>query len=32
CDRALDNAVITSSDRRDAALAARLSAIAGRVL
>jgi 5'-methylthioadenosine phosphorylase len=32
CDRALDNAVITAPDRRDAALAAKLDAVAGRVL
>ncbi|MEE8363466.1 MAG: S-methyl-5'-thioadenosine phosphorylase, partial [Dehalococcoidia bacterium] len=32
CDRALDSAVITAPDRRDPQLAARLSAVAGRVL
>ena len=32
CDRALDNAVITAPARRDATLAAKLSAVAGRVL
>jgi 5'-methylthioadenosine phosphorylase len=32
CDRALDYAVITASDRRDPALAAKLDAVAGRVL
>jgi 5'-methylthioadenosine phosphorylase len=32
CDRALDNAVITSADRRGKALAAKLDAVAGRVL
>jgi 5'-methylthioadenosine phosphorylase len=32
CDRALDHAVITAPDRRDAALAAKLDAVAGRVL
>jgi 5'-methylthioadenosine phosphorylase len=32
CDRALDHAVITAPDRRDKALAARLDAVAGRVL
>ncbi len=32
CDRALDHAVITAADRRDKSLAARLDAVAGRVL
>lgn len=32
CDRALDNAIITASERRDPALLARLDAVAGRVL
>jgi 5'-methylthioadenosine phosphorylase len=32
CDRALDHAVITAPDRRDSALAAKLDAVAGRVL
>jgi 5'-methylthioadenosine phosphorylase len=32
CDRALDHAVITSPDRRDPALLAKLDAVAGRVL
>lgn len=32
CDRALDNAVITGPDARDAALVAKLDAVAGRVL
>ena len=32
CDQALDNAVITAPDRRSAALAAKLDAVAGRVL
>jgi len=32
CDRALDHAIITASDRRDAALAAKLRIVAGRVL
>src|SRR3954447_19266508 len=32
CDRALDNAVITAPSMRDPALAAKLSAVAGRVL
>ena len=32
CDRALDNAIITAPDRRDPALAAKLDAVAGRVL
>jgi 5'-methylthioadenosine phosphorylase len=32
CDRALDNALITAPDRRDAGLVARLDAVAGRVL
>jgi 5'-methylthioadenosine phosphorylase len=32
CDRALDNAMITSPDRRDKALAAKLDAVAGRLL
>lgn len=32
CDRALDSAVITAPGRRDPQLAARLSAVAGRVL
>ena len=32
CDRALDNAVITSPEFRDKALAAKLDAVAGRVL
>ena len=32
CDRALDNALITAPDRRDAALLSRLDAVAGRVL
>jgi len=32
CDRALDNAIITAVDRRDPALAAKLDAVAGRVL
>jgi len=32
CDRALDNAIITAPGMRDAALALRLDAVAGRVL
>jgi 5'-methylthioadenosine phosphorylase len=32
CDRALDNAIITSDAHRDPALAEKLSAVAGRVL
>ena len=32
CDRALDYAVITAADRRDAGLTAKLDAVAGRVL
>ena len=32
CDRALDHAIMTAADARDAALVARLSTIAGRVL
>ncbi|MDP6475859.1 MAG: S-methyl-5'-thioadenosine phosphorylase [Alphaproteobacteria bacterium] len=32
CDRALENAVITAPDARDAAMVARLDAVAGRVL
>jgi 5'-methylthioadenosine phosphorylase len=32
CDRALDNAVITAAGQRDPGLAAKLSAVAGRVL
>jgi 5'-methylthioadenosine phosphorylase len=32
CHRALDNAVITAPDKRDAALVAQLMAVAGRVL
>ena len=32
CDRALDNALMTAPDARDAALAAKLDAVAGRVL
>ena len=32
CDRALDNAVITAPEMRDAALAGKLDAVAGRVL
>ncbi len=32
CDRALDNAIITSSDHRGSALTAKLDAIAGRLL
>jgi 5'-methylthioadenosine phosphorylase len=32
CDRALDNAVITAAACRDPALAAKLDAVAGRVL
>jgi 5'-methylthioadenosine phosphorylase len=32
CDRALDNAVITAPDRRDATLIGKLDAVAGRVL
>ncbi len=32
CDRALDNAIITSPDVRDPALMAKLDAVAGRVL
>jgi 5'-methylthioadenosine phosphorylase len=32
CDRALDHAIITAPDRRDAALAAKLRIVAGRVL
>ena len=32
CDRALENAVMTAPDARDAALAAKLDAVAGRVL
>ena len=32
CDHALENALITASDHRDAALLARLDAVAGRVL
>jgi 5'-methylthioadenosine phosphorylase len=32
CDRALDHAIITAPDRRAAVLAAKLDAVAGRVL
>ena len=32
CDRALDNAILTAPDKRDPALVAKLSAVAGRVL
>ena len=32
CDRALDNALITAPDKRDAALIGKLDAVAGRVL
>jgi 5'-methylthioadenosine phosphorylase len=32
CDRALDFAVMTAPDKRDAALVSRLDAVAGRVL
>ena len=32
CDHALEHAVMTAPDRRDAALVARLDAVAGRVL
>jgi 5'-methylthioadenosine phosphorylase len=32
CDRALENAVMTAPEARDAALAAKLDAVAGRVL
>ncbi len=32
CDRALDGAILTPKDQRDAATVARLSAVAGRVL
>jgi 5'-methylthioadenosine phosphorylase len=32
CQRALDNALITSPEARDPAVAARLDAVAGRVL
>jgi 5'-methylthioadenosine phosphorylase len=32
CDRALDHAILTAPDRRDPAMRARLSAVAGRVL
>jgi 5'-methylthioadenosine phosphorylase len=32
CDRALDNAVITATHMRDPALAAKLDAVAGRIL
>ncbi|MDI3308663.1 MAG: S-methyl-5'-thioadenosine phosphorylase [Acetobacteraceae bacterium] len=32
CDRALDNAIITASEKRDPALLAKLDAVAGRVL
>ncbi|MCZ0812936.1 MAG: S-methyl-5'-thioadenosine phosphorylase [Pseudomonadota bacterium] len=32
CDRALDNAILTAPEARDAALVARLDAVAGRVL
>jgi 5'-methylthioadenosine phosphorylase len=32
CDRALDNAIITAPDRRNPVLAAKLDAVAGRVL
>ena len=32
CDRALDNAIITAPDKRSVALAAKLDAVAGRVL
>jgi 5'-methylthioadenosine phosphorylase len=32
CDRALDHAIMTAPDKRDPALLARLSAVAGRVL
>ncbi|MFN6978996.1 MAG: S-methyl-5'-thioadenosine phosphorylase, partial [Gemmobacter sp.] len=32
CNRALDTAIMTAPDRRDPALAARLDAVAGRVL
>ena len=32
CDRALDNAIITAPDRRSPGLAAKLDAVAGRIL
>jgi 5'-methylthioadenosine phosphorylase len=32
CDRALEHAIMTAADRRDADLVARLDAVAGRVL
>ncbi|MDG3040699.1 S-methyl-5'-thioadenosine phosphorylase [Roseicyclus marinus] len=32
CDRALDHAILTAPDRRDPAMVAQLSAVAGRVL
>jgi 5'-methylthioadenosine phosphorylase len=32
CDRALDHALLTAPERRDAALVARLDAVAGRIL
>ncbi|TNF65063.1 MAG: S-methyl-5'-thioadenosine phosphorylase [Rhodobacteraceae bacterium] len=32
CDRALDHAILTAPDRRDPALAAKLDAVAGRIL
>ena len=32
CDRALDNAIVTAAEARDAALVAKLDAVAGRVL
>jgi 5'-methylthioadenosine phosphorylase len=32
CDRALDHAIITAPDQRDAVLAAKLDAVASRVL
>jgi len=32
CDRALEHAIITAPEARDAALVARLGAVAGRVL
>jgi 5'-methylthioadenosine phosphorylase len=32
CDRALEYAVITAPEKRDAALMAKLDAVAGRVL
>ncbi len=32
CDRALDHAIMTASDKRDPALVAKLDAVAGRVL